>query len=362
MPRCPTTGVVTRARYTMLKLNELSSVDRPAQVGATAVIMKRADLVPPVRKGAASLIAVAVAKYVGCDDGAHTFADVLSENEFSEEIWPLVDAFTQAIRSIMGDTSIVAADRETMVADSVDQFLTAVRGISPDVAADSEKRLARIITKRSDSMKTIEQLEAEIATLKAMSAEDKAKAKAALDAANAKTTKVEADLTAEQAAHADTKKALVTATDEVIKVDGKDVRKSEVGEASFIVFKSLDNRAVTAELEKRASDDFGHVAGTSTEKALVLKHAATMDEPTRKAFDAIMTSAEAMAKGGFSRFGGGGGNAPSDADVEKAQATYKGKVAEIAKRDGIAEHEAMRKARAEFPAEYEAAYPKASAA
>lgn len=36
-------GKVRRARFTSLKLAELSSVDRPAQAGAKAVIMKRAD-------------------------------------------------------------------------------------------------------------------------------------------------------------------------------------------------------------------------------------------------------------------------------------------------------------------------------
>lgn len=39
-------GKVHRSRYTSLKLNELSSVDRPAQPGALALIMKRHDDTP----------------------------------------------------------------------------------------------------------------------------------------------------------------------------------------------------------------------------------------------------------------------------------------------------------------------------
>lgn len=46
-----------RHRITNLKLNEISTVDRPAQVGAVAVLMKRADDGPEVdiRKNAAAV-------------------------------------------------------------------------------------------------------------------------------------------------------------------------------------------------------------------------------------------------------------------------------------------------------------------
>lgn len=81
-----------------------------------------------------------------------------------------------------------------------------------------------------------------------------------------------------------------------------------------------------------------------------------MDEPTAKAFDAIMRSAQAMAAKGFDRFGNGGG-LDATSDVAKAQSTYKAKVDEIAKRDGVSEFKAMQKARTEFPAEFAAAYP-----
>jgi hypothetical protein len=349
MPRCPKTGTVTRARFTSLKLGELSSVDRPAQAGALATIMKRDDGTPPpapVRKTGASLLAMSVAKYIDSDAGAHTFDEVLQANVFDEKIWPMTSALSQSIRSIMADKNLKPADKETKVTDSVDEFLTAVREISPS----AEKRLAELISKKDDTMKTVAELIAENPALKAH-----------IEGIEGERNTAKTALETEKAAHVETAKALTAASDEVIKVDGQDVRKSAVGDASFAVFKSLDNRATMATLEKRAGDEFGALVGTATEKALVLKHAATMDEATRKAFDAILTSAQAMAAKGFDRLGGAGGLDPTS-DVAKAQGDFKGKVTEIAKRDGVSEFKAMQKARTEFPDEFAAAYPDQAAA
>lgn len=355
MPRCATTGKVTRARYTSLKLGELSSVDRPAQIGALATIMKRHDGPAPVIKAAPSILALAVAKYVDDEDGAHTFAEVLEANEFDEKIWPMTSALSQSIRSIMGDKDIKREDKETKVTQSVDEFLAAVRDLSPT----AEKQLAQAISskKEKSTMKTVAELIAENPALKAHIDDltgqieiGKAEAQKAKDA--------EAKLKTEEEEHGKTKKALAEATDEVIKVGETEIKKSAVGEQSFVIFKAQEERALTAELAKRAQDEFAHVVGTPTEKALVLKAATTMDEPTAKALTAILTSAEKMAAAGFDRLGGGAG--PTE-DVAKAQTTFKAKVAEIVKRDGITEVQAMSKARTEFPEEYAAAYAPAEA-
>lgn len=340
-------GKVVRSRYTKLDLHELSSVDNPAQPGALASIMKRHT---PIQKAQPSLLAMAVAKYVDEEDGAHTFVEVLQANAFDEKIWPMTSALSQAIRSIMGDTSIAAADRETKVTQSVDEFLASVRDISPT----AEKRLAELISKKDSTMKTIAELTAEVealtgkctaltgevTTLKADVADKDAKLKAAME------DKDKAD------------KALLVATDETLKVEGNDVKKSEVGAASFAVFKSLNDRAETAECAKRAADEFGHVVGTTAEKALVIKALNTMPEDAQKALTAILTSAEKMAAGGFSRLGAGNDDNP---DVRKSIQTFEGKVAEIEKRDGVAKHLAMSKARTEFPDEFKA-YQDAKAA
>lgn len=345
-------GKVVRSRYTSLKLGEISSVDRPAQPGAIASIMKR-DMTMPKDS---PLIAVAVAKYVSEEDGAHTFSQVLQANEFDEKIWPMTSALSQAIRSIMGDRDLSSAEKEGKVTQSVAEFLSSVRTISPAVAADAEKRLAELISKKDDTMpKTIEELTAKVAELTGQLTA--ANALAQTEKARADTA--EAALATEKTAHEATQKSLTEATDEVITVGGTELRKSVAGVANFTVAKALADERDMAKIEKRVETEFSHVAGSTTEKALVLKAADRMDEPTRKAFDAILTSAEKMAAGAFKQFGHGQGE-PSE-DVAKAQSDWTAKVAEIAKRDSIPEFEAMSKARTEFPAEF-AAYQEALAA
>lgn len=261
-------GKVVRATFTSLKLNELSSVDRPAQAGARAVIMKRDD------------------------------------------------------RS----------------------------GDKPEV------------NKGENVMPTIEELQAEVGKLKAQvtsltGERDAATAKAA-DAV-AKADKAKADMDEMMTERDEAKKALTAATDEVIKVDTTEVRKSEVGAAQFAVTKALIERAETAEFEKRAQDEFPHIVGTAAEKALVLKAMATMPEATSKALTAILTSAEKMISAGFSRIGT---SFAGERTVEKAQAEagFTAKVQEVAKRDAIPLSQAMGKARTEFPAEFAKAYPDAN--
>lgn len=344
-------GKVVRARYTSFKMGELSAVDRPAQPGALATIRKRDDTIPAPRATATpSVVAIAVGKalvekYVDEDDGAHSFDEVLQANNFDEKIWPMTSALSQSIRSIMGDTAVAMADRETKVTASVDQFLSAVRDLSPE----TEKRLVELISKKDDIMPTVAELVAANPALKAH-----------IDTIEGERDTAKAALTTEQSAHVDTKKALGEATDEVIKVDGNDVKKSEVGAASFAVFKSLDDRARTADVEKRVTTEFPNLVGTVAEKALVLKAVEAADEATKKAALAILTAAEKTTTAAFKSLGHGGGHGgqgSADEGGAAAVATFKGKVAEIKKRDSIPEHEATRKARTEFRDEFAAAYP-----
>lgn len=247
-------GKVVRARYTSLKLNELSAVDRPAQPGAKAVIMKR-------------------------DDRLEEPANKRDENSMT---------------------------------------------------------------------KTVEQLEGEIAKLTGTNT--------SLTAQLATATKALEDMTGERdKAKEDcdkAQKALIAATDEVIKSGDVEVRKSEVGEASFTMLKAMRDERDMAQFEKRAETEFGHVVGTTTEKAAVLKAFAGMSEDTRKAAEAVFTAAEKMAAAGFERLGSGG--VVQNETQKAATGTFMAKVAEIAKRDSIPQSAALAKARTEFPAEFAA--------
>lgn len=333
-------GQKVRSRYTALKLGELSGVDRPAQIGARALIMKRA---PDDLPAAPSVLALAVAKYVDDDDGAHTFDEVLAENEFDEKVWPMVSALSQSVRSIMGDKAVTGTDREAKIATTVDEFLSAVRAIGPEPAADSEKRLAALISKRKTDMTELEKALAKVAELTGQLTS----ANALVTAEKARADAAETSLTTEKAAHSETKKALVEATDETLTVGGQEIRKSVVGEGQFSVTKALMGERDAAKVEKRVEAEFAHVAGTTAEKALVLKAAAALDEPTQKALDAILASAENMAAAGFDRLGAGGG--PVNEDVRKATGDFATKVAEIKKRDNCTNIEANKRAREENP-------------
>lgn len=329
-------GKVVRARYTALKLGELSAVDRPAQPGALATIMKRDDD-SPIDLATCAI----VAKYVSIDDGAHTFTEVLSENQFSEKIWPFTDALSQSIRSIVGDKRLSGDDREAKINESVASFLSKVREISPDVA----KQLEGLVKKKDGPMpKSNEQLEAELA-----------KANGQIETLTARAEKAESDLAAmteakdkEEADHKETKKALIEATDEVVKVGDKEVKKSEAGEAQFGVLKALADERDLANLEKRAETEFRHVTGTPAEKAKVLQVIdGIADEPTRKAAQAIIASAEKMASGAFSMIGGNRGPEPTEVQ-KKAQGDFEAEVTKLVD-GGMRRTEAMSKVRRDNP-------------
>lgn len=342
-----------------LTLNAIAAVDDPCQEHAKAAIIKRRD--PPADPPGASALAKSVAKYIGSDDGAHSFAEVLAENKFDQAIWPMTDALSQSIRSIMGDTGLTPADRDQKITASVDEFLAAVRRLDPaEVGGEEpiekvERQLRELIRKKEPSMKTVEQLQAEIDTLKGQigtlttERDNAIAAKGAAESAKA----------AAEGERDTAKAALAEATDETIKVGDREVKKSKIGEDTFAIVKAQEERAELAVLEKRAATDYAHVPGTDSEKALVLKAAGGMSEEARKAFDTILGAAERMAKAGFDRIGYGGDVEPT---LKAAQATFTAKVKEIAKRDSVPEFEAMKTARTECPAEFAAAYPEQAGA
>ncbi len=344
-------GKVVRSRYTSLKLDELSAVDRPAQPGALATIMKRAD-----ERDSVDLILLA--KYVMDTDGAHSFAEVVAENEFSQKIWPFTDALSQSIRSIVGDKRLIGDEREAKINESVASFLQRVREISPEVA----KQLEGLVNKKDGPMpKSIQELETELATTTsklAVATEQVTTLTARAEKAEGELATAQTELTAAKAEGGDlatikaelaTAKAdLAKATDETISVGGAEVRKSEIGENQFKVMKALADERDLAKLEKRATGDYGHVVGTSAEKAKVLKVIdGIADENTRKAATAILTSAEKMTKGAFDMIGGGGGVPPSE-EQAAAKANYD---AEVQKHvdGGMKQTDAMAKVRRDKP-------------
>lgn len=191
---------------------------------------------------------------------------------------------------------------------------------------------------------TVEELNAKVAELTGQLTS----ANALVASEKARADGLQTQLDAEKTAHSTTKAALVTATDESIVVGGQTISKSAVGDAQFTVMKALHEESATTRFEKRAELEFAHVTGTPAEKAAVLKHLDTLpaDNAARKAAEAILTSAEKMAKAGFANLGSSNDRTPS---AKQAQVDFEGKVEEIMARDKLTKVKAMSKARREFP-------------
>lgn len=99
---------------------------------------------------------------------------------------------------------------------------------------------------------------------------------------------------------------LAKKADEVINVDGNEIRKSVVGDAQFAIYKSLndklekaaDERAVSV-IEKRASTDLTHI-GKAAELATLLHSVAKANPKAAEQIEAVLKAADAkIAKGGL---------------------------------------------------------------
>ena len=349
-----------------IRLDKIAAVDFPCQEHARAVLMKRRDPLAELLKSD--------------DQHARGFAELLQEREAQdrrweaeEEMWPIFSALRESLSSILGDTALTDEQRTTRRDESIQQFVTAINSAWPEVAAEIEKiakakpeqpffaallkaGLAGDHGKREKTMpKTHEE---KIADLEKRVGELETE----LDTAKQATSAAEEERDTEKAradeAESDLAKAR-EASDETLTIKNGDdetvVKRSEVGDAQFTVLKAqqaqiakADERAEIAELSKRASTEFPHVAGTPDEIAKVLRVLKTAPEDVRDAGEAILKAAEAMSRAGFERLGHRG------EDVRKAADSFNDRVVEIEKRDSIPRHKAMTKARREYPEEFQA--------
>lgn len=160
------------------------------------------------------------------------------------------------------------------------------------------------------------------------------------------------------------KKMGVKKADESVVVAGVTIYKSKVGDGTFEVLKAqqkqLDDQkdeiakaneaAEVAKIEKRVDAEFKNVVGKTDVKAKLFRHVAKAGKDVQDAFETIMKAAEQLTTRGFERVGHGNGKV----DVSKGERAFLTKVSEIQSRDKITKHQAMSKAREEFPEEFEA--------
>lgn len=161
----------------------------------------------------------------------------------------------------------------------------------------------------------------------------------------------------------------IAKNDEVVTIEGEQIRKSEVGVTQFAVLKktaerlaSVEKQAtderekrITAELTKRASDEFPHLAGTTEEKVSVLKAIAGLDKTVVEAVEKIFKAAEATSKLAFEKLGHNAGGKEEPRTIEKAEQNFNKRVEDIRKANPkLSRTEALTKARTDFPDDFKA--------
>lgn len=159
------------------------------------------------------------------------------------------------------------------------------------------------------------------------------------------------------------------AGEEILKVDGKEIRKSVVGADMFAILKSqqaaieanrvalekANKEAQTATLRKRAGDELAKLPGTEDEKVEILRSIdAIADENVRKAALAALKAGNSALAKAFDTFGSEGGNEP--ANIAKGKQDFNAKVEEVMKRDNISRSSAIEKVTDQHPELHAAAF------
>lgn len=395
------------------RISEISAVDRPAQQGARMVLMKRViDFKKfKIEKSDHDLAEIIVKAWVDPAAGARSFSSIVQECVESEkyqdrldEFWPYTNALNTSLNSILGDANLDDGTRMLGLRQSVEEFLSAVRTDWPEISGAVEKKVKGEVTMTD---KTISKEDADKLVKDAGEklAKEHADALAKINSNVEALTKSVTDLTAEnkalvlkagmsddEKAHADSlptpedkkkfagmepadRKAAMTKKaegDEVIKVEGRDIRKSVVGEDMFAILKGsqkkMDDLAkqaqedrdarVTSELTKRATDDFGHLPGKVEDTVAVLKSISGLPEAQRTHLETMLKAGDKAISAAFGKLGNKGGADPTN--LTKAQGFTK-RVDEIVARDKIGKSAAMTKARKEDPEGF-AAYQEGSGA
>ena len=306
-------------------LDEISGVDRPAQVTATMSIIKRREAAPAAEENPA--LAIVKAFCTKNEDNAQTFSEVLMADRVHEAIWPMNSALSTTIRSIIADSALDSTAKKAAMVTAIDEFSASMQSvvtkgsdpltkfamnlvagnIAHTPTDDEDTTMSKELEKKIDDL-TLKLAAAElIAKLsdgeKAFMVDMDDKAKKAFNALSADERKEQMDLRKRN--------------DETIVIDGATISKAAVGDTMFTVLKAqqaqidasvagiakANREAEMAILAKRAGDEFSHLPGTAAEVAEVLKAVQGMPEAIRGTAESILKSAEEMAGKGFTKQG-----------------------------------------------------------
>jgi hypothetical protein len=301
-----------------LRLSELSLVNAGANQHAKVSICKMVE--PSV-----------ITKYYSSMDGkAVDFNTILSDSkkwknlhEAQEELYPLFNALQSSITSNFSDTSLSDASRQANIERATNDFLAAVREVVPELE-DEINKLFEDFTKAGSSgdINPDGEIMSEAVT------KELAEVKKALADTVAELEKAKADMAEMKAMEEKKKKQIeMQKNDETVEVSGQKIAKSVVGEDQFLVFKAVAvelqkarDDAEMAKLEKRASEEYKHIPGTTADIAKMLKALDGMEEPVAKHFEAIMKAVDEKNAMFFKNVGVSKGNVANSAEeqLEKA--------------------------------------------
>lgn len=331
-----------------LVLKELSLVDRPANKEAMVTIVKRDS-------GSA---VDSIMKCMATDEGATMFSDAMRSNEIRrsrweawEKLYPMMDALSESVRSIVGSVDIDTAAKQMMLRSSVEQFMASVIGAIPEAEEELEKFAVALVKGEINhvpgdpNMPTVEELQKSVEALTKSLAMATALAKmsdAEKEYMNGMDEEAKKEFMALSPEDRKQKMAVSKAADATIEVNGTVIKRSVVGTDMFAVLKAQQDQlaeiqkaatkakeeAEHATLAKRATEEFAHLPGGTEAATTLLKAASGMTDEAKAALDALMKSAEEMAKGNFKPVGksaGGSGEGKSATeqldDLAKAYAS-----------------------------------------
>lgn len=375
-------------------LNEISAVDHPAQESAKAVILKRAEEGPTARDRELHKIwEEEVVKRKFSAEERQALAD--EGKALPDGSYPITKThdLNNAIQTFGrggsgGDGTprikahIIRCAKALGLTDSLPEDWKASKADNGEGEMDAKELEKKVADLTAELAKAKEDGNTSIATLKAINAQlvedhafDMALIKAGLppwlkdmkdgegDGEDQKKSKAKKrhDFLA---LNDDARDKLITekrADDEVVTIDGDEIRKSVVGASQFALFKKqaarlekLEKANVeevekreAAELSKRADDTYPKLPGTTDEKVGVLRAIGKASKEVQATFEKMMLAGEKAIAAAFNKVGHGGGK-------PVATGSFLKRVDEVAARDKSSRTAAMEKARLEFPDEFDA--------
>lgn len=382
-------GVMSKFR-----ISELSGVNSPAQAGARAVFMKRADDIdradlavpcPIIKRDFSDKQRKTLAESgAALPDGSYPIESV-------EDLKNAIRAFGRAKDKAQAKAHIISRAKALGSSDLIpDSWATkAGDGANPgegDTMSPEMKKALGLPDTATDAQVTAAVIKlageegrvSAMALAKAEGERDRAVRKASMsDKEKAHTADMsddDADDFMKKPKDArDAMMAKALEGDETLTSNGVSIRKSQVGPGAFAFMKAQaealtqSQALITKANEERATEfyksrvatEFAHVAGTVDDRVALLKSIDSMPEAARPGQLSILKAAEATAKLAFTTFGKSSGVVDSAGEDPKAAALAKldTSAKEVAKAKNISFAKAYQEVLEANPELYEAGRP-----